>query len=67
MSRDDGLTRTPDGDLVPEVDERPAVGHPPTCEAGWLGFNLDGALVACPVCRAATIRRLEQQQQRWSK
>jgi len=53
-----------DDDEQPQADD---TSHPTTCQAGWLGTDANGALVACPVCRAETIARLKAQRARCSQ
>lgn len=58
-----------DGERLDD-DEQPQVvvaQHPTTCQAGWLGTDANGALVACPVCRTETVARLKAQRARCSQ
>lgn len=52
-----------DGERI-EDDEPTPQPHPPTCERGWLGQDLDGSLVPCLVCKPHLITYFERRDRR---
>lgn len=75
MSRQDGLYRDRDGELVTAPPQRGKVLKFPTpkattpacphdCDNGWLGSSIEPR--PCPTCKADTVRRLQAQREKCS-